>query len=410
MKPVKILYDFLTLHSKNGAAEYTRRVFYALLSKVQKEEKNFIIYCLYDSSSMPKYEELLPETLIDEHVKFVDISNGIDSVNALGCDIFFFGCAQNGSWHPELQNIKCKSVIVFHDCVWEELYNNDLNIYMMLNSEDIFRYRETKPGGKKLYFDFRSPTIRFCRWLLYSRQHGILEKGYKMVQPSLNLLKKREDNVIVTVSDYSKRTLMYNFGIPEERIVVKYSPERVYEYMEGECENKNLRSLIEQKKKYYLLVSAGRVPKNAKKTLAAFRHYTEISIDSYVVSIGYGSSLYKNHIDLPFLGDADLQKAYANCYALIYPSYFEGFGYPPLEAMKYGKPVLSSNVCSMPEVLENAPIYFSPLYESAIFGALCQLNDANYHERSNMSRIQYTKVHEKQEDDLEDLTRIIMSC
>jgi glycosyltransferase involved in cell wall biosynthesis len=78
--------------------------------------------------------------------------------------------------------------------------------------------------------------------------------------------------------------------------------------------------------------------------------------------------------------------------------------------MKFGKPVLSSNVCSMPEVLGDAPIYFSPFYESAIFGALCHLTDRNYQDYSDKSRKQYTKVHERQEKDLDDLIHIILSC
>ena len=58
---MKVLFDFLTLHSKNGAAEYTRRVLYALLAVVRnREETNISIYCLYDAKSMPAYPELQP--------------------------------------------------------------------------------------------------------------------------------------------------------------------------------------------------------------------------------------------------------------------------------------------------------------------------------------------------------------
>ena len=120
------------------------------------------------------------------------------------------------------------------------------------------------------------------------------------------------------------------------------------------------------------------------------------------------SDFPQNHVDLSFLDDSDLQIVYANCYALIYPSYFEGFGYPPLEAMKYAKPVLSSNVCSMPEVLGDAPIYFSPIYESAIYGALCCLTNENYQYYSEKSRQQYSQVRTKQEGDLEDLINIVL--
>ncbi len=406
---MKILYDLLTLHSKNGAAEYTRKIFFSLLSKIRKTGGDTILYCLYDSTSLPQYEDMLPEVLNGKNVKFVDVNDGIDKLNELGCDVFFFSCAQHGGGHPDLQEINCKSIIVFHDCAWEELYNNDILIYMTLNSEDIFRYREKKPRGKKIYFEIKSPTIRFCRWLLNVRQHGVMERGYKMLQPALNLLKRRDDNMVITVSEYSKRALMYNFDIPETKIHVEYSPERIFVGGAEFSENERLRSLITEGKKYYLLVSADRVAKNAKKALAAFQKYVKIFPNSYIVTIGYKRELYENHIDLPILSDCDLLQAYVNCYALVYPSYFEGFGYPPVEAMKCGKPVLSSNVCSMPEVLGDAPIYFSPIYESAIFGAFCQLTDDNYQYYSEKSKMQYLKVCEKQEQDLEELVNIILS-
>lgn len=406
---MKILYDILTLHSKNGAAEYTRKIFFALLNKIQTEEQNTTLYCLYNSRFMPQYEDMLPESLTQECVQFVDINEGVEKLNELGCDVFFFSCAQHGGGYPELQYLNCRSVIAFHDCAWEELYNNDMLIYMNLNSEDIFRYRETKPMGKRIYIALKSPTIRFCRWLLTMRQHGVMEMGAKMLQPALNLLKRRDDNMVITVSEYSKRALMYNFDIPETKIHVKYSPERIFVGGAEFSENERLRFLITEGKKYYLLVSADRVAKNAKKALAAFQKYVKISPNSYIVTIGYKRELYENHIDLPILSDCDLLQAYVNCYALVYPSYFEGFGYPPVEAMKCGKPVLSSNVCSMPEVLGDAPIYFSPIYESAIFGAFCQLTDDNYQYYSEKSKMQYLKVCEKQEKDLEELVNIIMS-
>ena len=205
---MKILYDILTLHSKNGAAEYTRKIFFALLNKIQTEEQNTTLYCLYNSRFMPQYEDMLPESLTQECVQFVDINEGVEKLNELGCDVFFFSCAQHGGGYPELQYLNCRSVIAFHDCAWEELYNNDMLIYMNLNSEDIFRYRETKPMGKRIYIALKSPTIRFCRWLLTMRQHGVMEMGAKMLQPALNLLKRRDDNMVITDSEYSKRGLM----------------------------------------------------------------------------------------------------------------------------------------------------------------------------------------------------------
>jgi glycosyltransferase involved in cell wall biosynthesis len=59
--------------------------------------------------------------------------------------------------------------------------------------------------------------------------------------------------------------------------------------------------------------------------------------------------------------DNDLAKLYSSATALIYPSLYEGFGLPPLEAMKYGCPVIASNAASIPEICHDSAIYFDPL-------------------------------------------------
>lgn len=409
---MKILFDFLSVYQKNGSAEYVRRVFFALLEKVSADSMYDVsISCLYDSEHLPAYLEMRPDTLCHPAVSFVDIQNGISAINEGNYDLFFFGCAQNAGWHPELAELNCKTILVFHDCVWEEFYNNDIGLYLALNGTDMFHYRATGPRGKRVYFDIKGPTLRFCRWLLSARRYGLLEDGYYMLQPALALLNRRKDNSIVTVSNYSKSSIMYNFNVPAERINVLYSPERIYQEDDAtslDLSNGKLKQIINNGSKYFLIVSANRDSKNAKKALNAFKSFAEIKSDCFVVTIGYGKELFKNHIDLPFLSDYDLREAYMNCYALLYPSLFEGFGYPPLEAMKYGKPVLASSVCSMPEVLGDAPIYFNPFYESAIFNALMLFSEDHYQEYSKKSSVRYLQVSSQQEQDLNDLVDMIL--
>lgn len=410
---MKILFDFLTVADKNGAAEYTRSVFYALLGRMESEELADVqLYCLYDSQAKPIYDDLSPNGFDHPQVKFIDYQLGSRIINSMHFEVFFLACAHSAGWHPDVANYTCKALIVAHDCVWEEIYNNDLSIYMKLNTEDLFRYRERVPMGKKVYWDIKSPTIRFCRWLLHSREHGLLEMDAKSLSPAMDLFRRRKDNEIITVSHYSMSSLLYNFRVPAERVRVLYSPERIYKdskALEDQVCNEKLKSLIESNTRYFLLVSAGRENKNSKKALRAFHTYSTKNKDVFLVTVGFKKELFANHVDLDFLNDWDLQSAYKNCYALLFPSIFEGFGYPPLEAMKYGKPVLSSNTCSMPEILGNAPIYFSPFYESAIFHALRTLNGQNYSDYAEKSIRQYELVHQRQREDLALLTEKILA-
>ena len=125
----------------------------------------------------------------------------------------------------------------------------------------------------------------------------------------------------VAVSDYTKSSMMYYFDVPSEKIKVLYSPERIIKCNE-KIENSRLYKIIEEKRKYYLLVSAHAMTKNAVKAIRAFQKYCRMFPDSFLLTLGYGKEEYENHIDLPFLSDGDLGNAHAHCYALLYPSFF----------------------------------------------------------------------------------------
>jgi glycosyltransferase involved in cell wall biosynthesis len=70
------------------------------------------------------------------------------------------------------------------------------------------------------------------------------------------------------------------------------------------------------------------------------------------------------------VSDADLPKWYSACAVMAYPSLYEGFGLPPLEAMACGAPVVTSNVTSLPEVIGDAGIMVEPTNTQALAGAL----------------------------------------
>lgn len=72
---MKILFDFLAIYQKNGAVEYTRRVFYALLDRIEHaaHTDDITITCLFDSHHLPAYTEMRPDSLRHKYVDFVDI-------------------------------------------------------------------------------------------------------------------------------------------------------------------------------------------------------------------------------------------------------------------------------------------------------------------------------------------------
>jgi glycosyltransferase involved in cell wall biosynthesis len=83
--------------------------------------------------------------------------------------------------------------------------------------------------------------------------------------------------------------------------------------------------------------------------------------------------LQEKVIFLGYVSDEELISLYQTCRAVIFPSLFEGFGGPVLEAMSYGRPVLSSNVTSLPEVGGDAVLYFDPRKVETIVDAIQQI-------------------------------------
>lgn len=71
-----------------------------------------------------------------------------------------------------------------------------------------------------------------------------------------------------------------------------------------------------------------------------------------------------------FVDDDDLPLLYRSAEAFVFPSLYEGFGVPPIEAMSQGTVVISSDAASMPEILGDAPIYFESNNEEALYDAL----------------------------------------
>ncbi|MFA6587859.1 MAG: glycosyltransferase family 1 protein [Patescibacteria group bacterium] len=143
-----------------------------------------------------------------------------------------------------------------------------------------------------------------------------------------------------------------------------------------------LERLKDLPEKYLLAFSPPEPRKNIGNLLKAYALiYPKVNLP--LVLIGSGKFTEQNGIiKKPFLSDSERWQVLANAQALIYPSIYEGFGFPPLEAFKLGVPVLASQVTSLPEVLGEAAILFDPWDPKDIARAIEVLvNDENLQER-----------------------------
>ena len=102
--------------------------------------------------------------------------------------------------------------------------------------------------------------------------------------------------------------------------------------------------------------------------------------------------LQQDVIRLGYVDDTSLHWLYQNCFALVYPSLYEGFGLPVLEAMSLGAPVIASDATSIPEIANDAGILVDPLDTDAISRAMSLLStDAAAHARLKEAGLERAK-------------------
>lgn len=221
---------------------------------------------------------------------------------------------------------------------------------------------------------------------------------------------------IITVSEHSKASLRYYYpSLKDDKIVVRYSPNTSV----GNDEVTSSKPLFAAEGQYYLIISANRWLKNSYRAIKAIERLLKNGFfkETRFVVVGLNDkhpiSRSVNHkeqfIFLDYVSKLDLDNLLKNAYALIYPTLNEGFGYPPLEAMRFGTPVIASAVTSIPEVCRDAVLYFNPYSIDEIANRIIQMENPSVHEEYVFqSKKRYAEVKSKQDCDLEQLVMEII--
>lgn len=190
---------------------------------------------------------------------------------------------------------------------------------------------------------------------------------------------------IIAVSEQTKKDMIRLLGIPADKITVVYH---------GGPDKEDVKddSLIDAP--YFLYVGTRDAYKNFPQTLADFADFHHNHPDVKLVCTGGDFTLVEiNMIEKLGIADVlvhisanghDMKVLYAHAIAFVYPSLYEGFGMPILEAYAYGCPVLLNNKSCFPEIAADAAIYFdsepgkSNLVE--MFERIYQLSDEEKNE------------------------------
>lgn len=169
---------------------------------------------------------------------------------------------------------------------------------------------------------------------------------------------------IITVSEYSKKDICSRFHISNDRVTVIYNS----------VETPNTH-VLQIPQKYFLYVSEIEHAKNLVTLIKAYALLSkEIQSEYMLYVVGKKGNDYENILNLiesnkiedrvkffGFVSDDELNELYAKAYCFVFPSLFEGFGLPVLEAMAKGTPVICSNSSSLPEVGGDAVLTFNSI-------------------------------------------------
>ncbi len=182
---------------------------------------------------------------------------------------------------------------------------------------------------------------------------------------------------VVAVSDFTRSTILESFRVPAERVITIHSGINPF-YMKL---SENDPTLLEFRKKHLLegdfLLSVGTFEprKNIPAVVSTFNHLKEEASHSSLKLVlagsrGWMASSIEKEIksspwerDIMVLRDASretLRFLYNSARVFLYPSFFEGFGFPPLEAQACGTPVVASNRASLPEILGSSACLVDP--------------------------------------------------
>jgi glycosyltransferase involved in cell wall biosynthesis len=243
--------------------------------------------------------------------------------------------------------------------------------YLRRNSHQFDIVHRFAPGG--FLFKTHSKIVTTVNDLFLYKTYPFNKKIKLYLGRSLNRLSIMKADAVISISQFTKQEVVKTFKLDETKVHVVYcAPNHMVRRIDENQEI--LKSHYGINHKYILFVSTIEPRKNLLSLVKVFEALKEQhSIEESLVVVGkkgwdyqkilkyIEKSKYKDDIHLiGFVPTSHLGSFYSNASLFVYPSFMEGFGMPPLEAMKCGCPTLTSNTSSLPEVVRNPEMMFNP--------------------------------------------------
>ena len=239
---------------------------------------------------------------------------------------------------------------------WEQI---ELPLYLWRHgSPKLVNFCSVSP----LFYGNNYVAVHDITWVRYPETYSkVFCAVYNFLIPRLCKRAKK----LITVSKFSKLEISSHYDIPEDKFIVIYNAV-------GEMFHP-IKDEILRNERYFLAVSSVKANKNFVSALKAFESLlrTNPNVRLYIVGDCNNKNFqainidqYKNNPSIKFLGrvsDEELVKYYSNALGFVFPSLYEGFGIPVLEAQACGCPVLASDIPPLKEVLRDSALFCDPL-------------------------------------------------
>ncbi len=388
----KLLFNLVAvqpIHSAkfHGGGSYGEVLFWKIVERLQAGKSPCQLFCAYDSGKF--LDPKIVDACVRFHIPLCDIRSKspqkILDENAI--DTFYTPLySLEKKWEVSVKRF----VFTWHGVRALEMRYSFRGISfadsLSQKAEALLRYREC---WKRFFYKPR-----------YASLADRIEKGTVET---------------MTVSEHSKASIRAFFPqLMDVPIPVFYSPMR-----EVEPRGKLPDGVFE--KKYFLLTSGARWEKNNLRAVEAFDRLMgalpEKAFPHQIVVTGVpNQTVYRRHLKHPsrfvfldYVETEELEFLHRNAYAFLFPSLNEGFGYPPLQSMRYGVPVAASGTTSIPEICGDAAIYFDPYSVSEMENRILQLLDPSiYAVYAERAKIRYAQIRERQNADLERAVDFIL--
>ena len=348
--------------------------------------------------------------------QLINYINKIDSLN----DYMIFlphHCNSNINFRPNFSIAEITENS--KDNFWDEV-----NIPNILKGKDIDLYHVPQNG-------IGLPLDKKCSFVI--TLHDVIP--YKMPETSSARYLKLFNEVlpkivsmcdgIITVSNYSKMDILEAFNFPKEKIYVTHlASEDIYHPIDKDFSKEFMKKQYSIEDDYVLYVGGFSPRKNIVGLIEAFSKLLNIYKKNIKLVIagkqGQSYAIYQKRCQelgvedkVLFPGFIPLEHMpflYSGCELFVYPSFYEGFGLPPVEAMACGAPVVASNSTSIPEVVGEAALLVHPkdvdklcasmyevlvnkeLQEDLSLKGLVRASELNWNNTAKNTLIAYNKI------------------